>query len=238
MSNTKPRTTAAKSAARSQAGKAEGSPLPPVGAPEATPEREAPATGKRLYEEDEVQRMIDEAVRRALAESAQGRTAGERDGMVTVAYIAEVSRENVLRLPEYGSMNPNSYLEVPKKEFGGKFMSPLVRKLLEKRHLLVTDGLTDEERERWGVKYREGEVLTQRAFDRMLDYSPEQLELMFPALCPEHQKFVCRRFLTAAEQGDARVTREKAKTLNDLSKAQFPDGLLRPVLEKFGEKEL
>lgn len=159
-----------------------------------------------------------------------------KDEVVTVLYIAEVSDRSVLTLPGYGSLRPNSYLQVPKMEFGGKFMSELVRKMIDKRHIIVVDGLTQDERVRWNCDYKEGEILSERAFDRMLDFDMDRLCDMFAHLCPEHQRFVARRFITAKERNDNRVNFEKVKALNELSKKNDPDGMLKPVLEAFKQE--
>lgn len=156
--------------------------------------------------------------------------------VVTVMFIAEVSDKNTLELPGYGSMRPGSYLEIPKMEFGGKFMSTLARKLIDKRHLIVVSGLNEDERIRWNCDYKEGEVLSEKAFDKMLDYDMERLTEMFTRLCPEHQRFVARRFITAKENGDNRVSLDKAKALNEISKKNDPEGMLKPVITAFKEE--
>ena len=203
-------------------------------APEGTDQTGAEAETK-LYTEAEVAAMVAAAAKKAVEEamaSVQRPAVGSGD-TVTVVYMAEVSPDNVLILPEYGTMRPNSALEIPKKEFGGKFMSQLARKLIDKRHLIVVDGLTDDERRRWNCLYRDGEFLDERAFDRMLDFDVDELTSMFKLLCPEHKRFVARRFISASERGDNRINIDKIKAINDISKAIDPDGMLRPVMEKF-----
>ena len=61
---------------------------------------------------------------------------------VDLAYIAAVSPNNVLSLGEYGTLNGvGGYIEVPRKEFGGKFLTPEVRGLLNARRLIVLNGV-------------------------------------------------------------------------------------------------
>lgn len=201
-------------------------------------EQSGEATGQKLYTEDEVAAIAAAAAKKAVEEAMANvsRPIGAGDAVVTVMYMAEVSPENVLILPEYGSMRPNSSLDIPKKEFGGKFMSPLARKLIAKRHLIVVNGLTEDERRRWNCDYRDGELLDERAFDRLLDYDIKELADIFGILCPEHQRFVARRFISAGERGDNRVSFDKVKRLNDLSKANDPTGMFRPLMEKFKDQ--
>ena len=59
---------------------------------------------------------------------------------------------------------------------------------------------------------------------------------MFEKLCPEHQRFVATRMITAKEKGDNRMSAEKAKRINELSKKNDPEGMLKPVMEAYAEE--
>ena len=203
------------------------------------------AEEKKTYSEDDVKKMIAEAVAKAMADMPQPvpavLTAAPQDETVTIMFLAEVSRENVLELPGYGILRPNSYLEIPKKEFGGKFMSQLARQLIEKRHVLVLNGLTEDERRRWNCDYKPGETLDEYLFDHLLDLPTEQLCGIFERLCPEHRLFVVRRFITAEEAGDNRVDLDKVKRLNECAVAcgaidYEKRGLFSAVLDRIKEK--
>lgn len=191
---------------------------------------------KRTFTEDEMQALIAKAVAEALEKAKAEQTVkiSMPEDMVTVLFIAEVSPESELLIPGYGSMRPMSYMEVPKKEFGNKFMSSLVRRLIDDRSLIVTSGLSADERRRWNCDYKEGEVMDEQIFDHMLDYETPKLASIFERLCPEHQRFVACRMITAKEKGDNRISVEKARKINDLSKVNDPNGMLKPVMEAFG----
>lgn len=217
-----------------------------AGRPAGTAAKKTAAPGKqekitaKTYSEEEVKKMVEKAVEEAVKNAVDTiqptkiyRTAD--DEMVTVFFIAEVSPENTLLIPGYGSLRPHSYLEIPKKEFGGQFMSNLVRKLIEKRHLIVADGLTPDERVRWNCDYKEGEVLDEYAFDHLLDFDTEKLMDIFKKLCEEHKRFICRRMITAYEKGDNRLNLEKVRALNDISKQFDPEGMLKPILKAYSE---
>lgn len=172
-----------------------------------------------------------EALRRELAQ-LKAQLGKPADGVVELTFLASVSPNNVCSLGDYGSLNGvGGYIEIPRKEFGGKFMTPVARSLLQDRSLIVCSGLSEEERKRYGVDYREGELLDMSAFDRLLDMPPAELTKLFTKLCPEHKEFAATRFITAYEKGDNRVSREKIEPLNDISKEINPKGMFRPILE-------
>ncbi len=175
-----------------------------------------------------------ETLRRRVAEleAAQTGKSAPGDGVVELTFIASVSPDNVTSLGDYGSLNGvGGYIEIPRKEFGGKFMTPVVRSLLRDRSLIVCSGLNEAERKRYGVDYRDGELLDMDAFDRLLDMNLAALTTLFRKLCPEHKRFAATRFITAYERGDNRVSREKVEPLNDISKEIDPQGMFRPVLD-------
>ena len=92
-----------------------------------------------------------EALRRRVAEleAAQKGQPSQNDSVVELTFIAAVSPDNVTSLGEYGSLNGvGGYIEIPRKEFGGKFMTPVVRSLLRDRSLIVCSGLNEAERKR------------------------------------------------------------------------------------------
>lgn len=199
-------------------------------------EKIMPATGEPLFTQSDVQEMIAKAVSDALANAKAAAPAPQND-TVTVLYLDEVAQNSALNLGDYGQLRPHSYLDIPKREFGNKFMGiPIVRRFVDNRRLLVMSGLTQEERERWNCDYKPGEVLDERTFDKFLDYSTPELAGIFKHLCPEHQRFVAIRMITAKEKGDNRISLEKVRTINELSKQNDPDGMLRTVLEAFSQE--
>ena len=72
-----------------------------------------------------------------------------------------------------------------------------------------------------------------RRSNRMLDFDTDKLCGIFEKLCIEHQYFIARRFITAYERGDNRISIEKIKTVNDLSKKNDPEGMFKPILESY-----
>ncbi len=197
-----------------------------------------PKPAAKTFTEEEVKALLAAAVSEAVEkvkneEKIQKEQAAEA---VTVMFIAEVSPENMLVIPGYGSMRPTSTLDIPKQEFKGKFMTPLVRKLIDKRHLLVLDGLTKDERARFNCDYKEGEVMTEKVFDHILEFENEKLISIFKALCDEHKRFVCRKIITAYENGSSFINIEKMRAINNLTKDITPNGLLKPIIDDYGKR--
>ena len=181
-----------------------------------------------IFTRAQVEEMIAEAVRKA----TQATVKEAADDMVTMLYLAEVSKDDTLILPGFGTLRPHSYLQVTKREFGSKFMSTLARKLIDRRYLLVISGLTDDERERWNCLYRPGEVMSEKVFDKILTLPKDEICEIFRHLCPEHRQFIATRFITAAERKDNRVSLDKAVALNEISK-ESGEELFRPIIEAY-----
>mgnify|MGYP001555295036 FL=1 len=129
-------------------------------------------------------------------------------------------------------------MEVPRKDFAGRFMTPFVQKLLKKRRLIVLDGLTAEERERYGVAYKDGELLDAQMFSRLLTLPAEKMIEIYKNLCPEHRRFVATQFITAFEKGDNRINRGLIEPLQEISKTDDPQGLFTPILQKMNDQSI
>ena len=162
--------------------------------------------------------------------------AASSDGTVKMIYINPVSERNEVNLGDFGVLRGSTgFIEVPRRDFGGKFMTNTARYLLDTKRLIVTDGLTPDERVRYKLDYPEDSVMSDRAFDHLLSMNTEKIVEMFKKLCPEHQQFVARRFITAYEEGDNRIGRDKIERLNQISKGNDPDGMFKPILQSMNK---
>lgn len=126
-------------------------------------------------------------------------------------------------------------------DFEGTFLTPLVMKLLKKRKFIVLDGLNKEQREQYGVDYKQGEVLLNEGlFNWFFTGSVNEVKAVFEDLCPEHRELVSARFLEAFEEGDNRMTRDRIEALNAVSKKDYPDGkgAFTPILEAINKASL
>ena len=196
---------------------------------------------QKMFTQEEVNKIVQEAAAKAVAEAMANAQPSrvyvhDKEDMVTILYMDECADDNVLLLPNYGSITPGGFLEIPKKEFTSSFMSLLARDLIANRKLIVMDGLTEAERIRWKVNYNKGEILDVEAFDRMLDLDTDEIVRIFKSLCVEHKKFVVSRFMAAyfPENGgmhDNRISLEKARALNEASRDIDPKGMFQRIVD-------
>ena len=195
----------------------------------------------RLYTDDEVKAIAAQAAKEAVAnyqkENQLGTAVYNKEEYVTLLYIGAIADGTVVSLGKLGQINKaGSTRDIPKKEFLQN-MTFAVEKMLESRALIVVNGLTDEERERYGLDYKEGELLTQDAFYKLLNYSDSEITAIFRKLCEEHRRVVAKMFLSAYfEKRDNRITAEKVKSLNEISKENDKDGMFKPILEDMGDR--
>lgn len=182
---------------------------------------------EEMFTKADVEKLVADAVAKAVASvqtPPQVVSIAQEVPQVTLRFQSDCSDENQLMLGVNGKFGiitgKSGTFKVPRDAFFGEFRDSVVQALLASRDLVVLDGLTDEERELYGVKYTDGEVLEPQAFNKLLDMGDE-LCTVFPKLCMNYKEMVARRFEDAFAKGDKRVTRELVKTLNELSKADF-----------------
>lgn len=224
---------------------------------EAAEETNAPA----VFTAEDVQRMIAEAMAKQQAEFskqlAQVQTpqviqySGDSEKVI-MRFQAEVADDNVAEFGQGGMFGKvtgkRGTIQIPKSEFS-RFYTEQTKWMMEKRWLIVLSGMTDEERELYGVKYRPGEVLDDMAFAKMLDMTDEEMLQTFPALCESCREMVARRFRDAYSKRDHRVVGrlDLVRALNRMSKEDYnglPDsdlrkkGLFATLLSDMADEEL
>lgn len=182
---------------------------------------------------------VQEMIKAAIAESqkdAPARIVYAKDAeQITLCYTGPMAKGTVYSMPGIGSINRQfGYITVSKENFLQKKDYKIDNKLA-KRLLIVVSGMTDDERKRYGVMYKPGEILSEKVFEGLLDLPTEQLCEEFKRVCDEHKRIITTAVMSAFNTGDHRATQEKVKALNDLSKTLDERGLLTPVLEKIGE---
>lgn len=207
---------------------------------EAAEETNAPA----VFTAEDVQRMIADAMAKQQAEFAKQlaqvqtpqviQYSGDSEKVI-MRFQAEVADDNVAEFGQGGMFGKvtgkRGTIQIPKSEFS-RFYNEQTKWMMEKRWLIVLSGMTDEERELYGVKYRPGEVLDDMAFAKMLDMSDDEMLKTFPALCESCREMVARRFRDAYSKRDHRVVGrlDLVRALNRMSKEDYnglPDGDLR-----------
>ena len=195
-----------------------------------------PVETEKTFTSAEVEAMIQKALADYASKTPVVQTAKEE--YVTLCFIGAIAAGTVVSLGKLGQINsagmPRDFV---KKDFIDSLGIPVVDALLRSRELVVLDGLTDIERERFGVDYKEGETLTTQAFYSLLSYDKKKICEIYARLCDAHKKTVAKIYQTAYfENHDNRITPDTVKALNKLSKKVDQKGLFTSILEYMGNK--
>lgn len=147
---------------------------------------------------------------------------------------AEVADDNKVMFGQGGRLGTvtgkRGEFYVPKSEFTS-MMDEQCRFFMDKRWLIVLDGLTEEEREAYGVNYKEGEYLDKEAFRKIIEMGDEILDI-YPHLCEGNKLFIAQRYLEAYQNHSPFIKRETVIKLNEMSKdRKCPKGYFLPVVE-------
>lgn len=191
---------------------------------------------EETYSKKEVETMIADAVAAAISDINKNTNTVRAEEYVTLMYLGNIAEGTVVTMGKLGQFyKSGDTRDIPKRDFLQN-MDIRLSKMLEKRQILVLSGLDDRERERYGLLYEDGEVLTREQFDKILSYSDKQLTEIFSLLCSEHQKMVAGKIMNAYfENHDSRITPERVKILHSISKKNKKEGLFLPVIEAMGD---
>ena len=152
---------------------------------------------------------------------------------VNFLWQAEVADDNVQVFGEggiYGNIvGKTGTFSVPKSQLS-RLMTAMNRMFIDRRWLIVLDGLDDAEREMMGVNYKEGELLDRQAFAKMVELGDQMLEI-YPLLCDSHKEIVSKRYHEAYMNGDQHVTREIVVELSKLAKKAGRGDDFRDIIE-------
>lgn len=181
---------------------------------------EAKAEGK-MYTQDELNALIAQKIAEALANSAPSVVQVQsQEDMVRVLFIGAIAKGSAVDLGSWGQIySDGGMIDVPKRLFVSG-ISATVNSLLEDRKLIVVSGLDDGERERYGVLYKESELLTSEMYGKLLDYDADHLEEIYKKLCDEHKKIVARVIYSAVIDGDKRVNNNKIAKIVKIDRAR------------------
>lgn len=222
------RETAAAAAPAAAGDEVKNGPETPSGAENATSvTADSPEAGQRVYTEEEVRKLLEEAEKKRAAETAQIVVKMSTPESERVAFLwqAPVADYNVLEIGENGRFGrvtgKTDTFWVPKSELSG-VLTEAMRNYIRRRWLIVLSGVSDEEREILGCAYKDGELLSREAFRTMLDMGDELVRI-FPGLCRPHKEMVAQRYYEAYLAQDPRVTRDRVLALNELSKKDYAD---------------
>lgn len=159
---------------------------------------------------------------------------------VTLRFQSECAQDNVATFGPgglYGQITGQTgTLMVPKNEWS-RFMTDQVRYLLKTRQLIVLSGMDEDERELYGVNYKEGELLDRKAFQKILDMGEDLVDI-FPGLCRSHQEMVAKRFTEAFNNGDARaMDRDLLVKLNEITKEGGQKGMFTKLISMLNKQD-
>ena len=189
----------------------------------------------KSYSQAELDSIVAEAVKKAVASMTIPTSVKlESDEYVTLLLADEMAPESVFVWKELQISHSYGEGRIDKKTFITQRDYKL-DKLLRKRVLVVVDGLTDEERERFGVNYTEDELLTPTLYYKLFDLSEEEICRIFKAVCPEHKKVIARMYIDAYNRKDNRVNPHTVKRLNTISKKTDADGLFTSVISAMSD---
>lgn len=193
-------------------------------------------TKETVYTEEQVRLMVEQAVAKAvqstMASQPQVVRVSADTPVVKMVFMDACSPQNYIQFGtngKFGSITGQyGKINVTKEAFLGEFRDAMVQDLLAKRKLIVLEGLADEERDAYGVKYRENEILPEHMFLNTLDDTDKLLEI-YADLCQTYREMVAKRFASAYEAGDQRImqNRDLIVKLNRMSKKDYehlPDG--------------
>lgn len=184
---------------------------------------------QEMYSKEAVEAMIASAVAEAVAKAVAQAQTQQAPQIVQIAadvervqflYMAEVADDNVYEIGPGGMygriVGKTGAFSVPKSDLS-RVMDSMFRLMMQRRWIVVVSGMNAEEREAYGVDYKDGEVLDKRAFQKMIDLGDEILNI-YPKLCAGHREMVAKRYYESYMSG-MRPKRETVVELNRMSKA-------------------
>lgn len=156
-------------------------------------------------------------------------------------WMADVANDNVQDFGPGGMygriIGPLGEFFVPKNDLS-RILDNITRMCLDRRWLIVVDGLNEDEREAFGVNYNEGELLDRKAFAKMIELGDKMLEI-FPKLCEGHKEMVARRYYEAWKDKNPAVHRDTVAELNRMAKAAgMKDNAFSAIIEGMNAEQV
>lgn len=200
------------------------------------PKEEQAVTEKKFSAED-IQAVLQtpeaQAIMQAMvAKMAQPTYIRRDDELVSLLYMGACVEGSTVKLwqPNGIIQGRGGMLDVPKTEFLQN-MNPDVIKRLKDRRLVVINGLSDSERERYGVAYSDGELVSRDVYYKLLDYGENKIVEIFKKVCFRHKQLIASLFLDAYNAHDNRINQPLIQKLNKASKEVEPKGMFTAILK-------
>ena len=204
------------------------------------------AEEKKTYTADEIesvlnspeaQSTIQAMVAKMLAQAQTAQTNNVvavpiKEETVSLLYMGVVAEDSTVHLNDaLGDIQGRAGTrDIPKKEFMQN-LTPEVLKRLKDRRLIVLDGLTDDERERYGIQYEEGELLSANVYHKLFSWSEDKIVEVFQKACKKHKDVIATLFIDAYQDHNKHVTQRLVERLNEVSKEADPAGMFTAILK-------
>ena len=203
---------------------------------------EVKTTSKKQYSSEEIANVLNtpeaqEAMQKMIAEMLAKQPQPvmqvnyQKEEMVTLLYMGAVAEGSMVTLWEgFEIQGRGGTRDIPKKEFL-QHLSQGVIKRLKDRRLIVVDGLSDDERERYGVKYTDNELASVDIYYKLLSYDEDKIINIFKNVCDSHKTIIASLFKTAYMAHDNRINQPLIERLNKASKTIDPKGMFSDILK-------
>ena len=158
--------------------------------------------------------------------------AAQKEEMVTVLYMGAVAEGSTVHLGDkLGDIMGRGGTRTISKTVFFENMTPNVINRLKDRRLIVLDGLTDEERERYGVDYKDGELVSKDIYYKLLDLNEDTVVDIFKKACFRHKQLIASLYADAYNAGDNRINQPLIEKLNRASKDTDKAGMFTAILK-------
>lgn len=192
---------------------------------------------EKLYTEDEVVKLIQRALKKQEEQKPSIVQVAE-DKYVQLTFIGVIASGTSVNLGALGKISrPGTVIDVPKKDFIKSLGVPVIESLLRRREIVVVDGLTDAERERFGLKYGDKEVLSIDEFFNIPQMSAEELSKRMDEVCASHKKVIADVVLEEYfEKRNPRITLAVIKKLSVVAKRNGMGDVFYPALDDMAQQ--
>lgn len=206
-----------------------------------TPKRGKKPTEK-TFTEAEVTAMLKEASKQAAQEAVEAyiathpmptvQVAAQKEEMVTLLYMGAVAEGSVVHLGDKlgDIMGRGGTRTISKTVFFENMGTPVINRLKDRR-LIVVDGLTDEERDRYGVNYTDGELVGKEIYYKLLDMDADTVVSIFRKACYRHKELIAALYADAYNAHDNRVNQTLIEKLQKASKSVEKNGMFTAILK-------
>lgn len=190
-------------------------------------------TEKEKEKDKEIDEKIAEAVKNALANAP---VQVHKDEYVSLLYMGEAAKGVCHLNNALGDIGVRGGTrDIPKRDFLQNLTDEVMNRLKDRR-LIILSGFTDEERQRYGVEYTDGELLSANVYYKLFDMSESEVLGIFDKACFSHKKIISTMYIDAYINGDNRINEDIVKKLNEISKKTDPDGMFTAILKDMGRQ--